>query len=143
MSGWQCEEKYLLDQCSIILNRIINRFPDGTLWVLNRESRVRLELVWRMLTSIAASSPPRDYSSSSQSPSTGAKLHRMRHETPAAITIIEDALAKGSSFREADSLLVFEVRIDSCLSDPTSLLTLSMCSTRSYHTAVVDVPLER
>jgi hypothetical protein len=39
----------------------------------------------------------------------GAKLCRMKHDTASAIDIIEGALAKGSSFREADSLLVFEV----------------------------------
>ncbi|ORY89442.1 mitochondrial outer membrane protein IML2 [Leucosporidium creatinivorum] len=74
MSGWQCEEDYLLDQCTIVLNRVIERFPEGTLWVLNR-----------------------------------AKLCRMRHDTASAISIIEAALEKGSSFREADSLLVFEL----------------------------------
>lgn len=39
----------------------------------------------------------------------GAKLCRMRHKTEEAIEIIEDALVKAPSFREADSLLVFEL----------------------------------
>lgn len=34
----------------------------------------------------------------------------MRHDTASAVSIIEAALEKGSSFREADSLLVFEVK---------------------------------
>ncbi|KAK4053906.1 Mitochondrial outer membrane protein iml2 [Microbotryomycetes sp. JL221] len=38
-----------------------------------------------------------------------AKLHRMRHETQEAIQVVEEALSHGSSFREADSLLVFEL----------------------------------
>jgi hypothetical protein len=33
----------------------------------------------------------------------------MKRDTASAISIIEAALEKGSSFREADSLLVFEV----------------------------------
>lgn len=33
----------------------------------------------------------------------------MQHDTTKAIEILEGALEKGSSFREADSLLVFEV----------------------------------
>jgi hypothetical protein len=34
----------------------------------------------------------------------------MKHDTTSAIAILEAALEKGSTFREADSLLVFEVR---------------------------------
>lgn len=96
MSGWQCEEQYLLDQCSIVLNRVIERFPEGTLWVLNRKAPLSSALLRPSLI---------------RSDITGAKLCRMRHDTASAISIIEAALEKGSSFREADSLLVFEVII--------------------------------
>ncbi|KAM0791385.1 hypothetical protein ACM66B_005850 [Microbotryomycetes sp. NB124-2] len=74
MSGWQANEQYLLTQCNNVLSRVIDRFPKGTLWRLNK-----------------------------------AKLHRMRHETSAAILVAEEALSHESSFREADSLLVFEL----------------------------------
>lgn len=43
----------------------------------------------------------------------------MKHDTTAAIAIIEGALEKGSTFREADSLLVFEVH--TCLSNSASV----------------------
>ncbi|KAL8281124.1 hypothetical protein RQP46_006482 [Phenoliferia psychrophenolica] len=74
MSGWQAEEEYLIQQTSDVLARVSAKFPDGTLWVLNR-----------------------------------AKLMRMKNDVDSAIKTIEHALAQGSSFREADSLLVFEL----------------------------------
>ncbi|GAA6042126.1 hypothetical protein JCM8097_003120 [Rhodosporidiobolus ruineniae] len=74
MSGWQAREEYLINQVHTILERVYNRFPDGTLWRLNK-----------------------------------AKIARMRRNADAAIEILESTLAKGSSFREADSLLVFEL----------------------------------
>ncbi|KAM0753081.1 hypothetical protein T439DRAFT_323696 [Meredithblackwellia eburnea MCA 4105] len=74
MSGWQADEEYLLRQTSAVLSRISAKFPDGTLWVLNR-----------------------------------AKLRRMNRDLDSAIAILEEALSKESTFREADSLLVFEL----------------------------------
>jgi ABC-type nitrate/sulfonate/bicarbonate transport system permease component len=38
MSGWQAEQSYILDQYSTVLNRVIEKFPNGTLWQLNRSS---------------------------------------------------------------------------------------------------------
>ena len=37
VSGWQAEEQYLINQCTIVLDRVVERFPNGTLWVLNSE----------------------------------------------------------------------------------------------------------
>ncbi|SCZ88505.1 BZ3500_MvSof-1268-A1-R1_Chr2-1g04454 [Microbotryum saponariae] len=74
MSGWQSDEEYLLSQCEIVLERVIERFPEGTLWILQR-----------------------------------AKIARMRHDVHTAIQVLETSLSKGSSFREADSLLQFEL----------------------------------
>lgn len=36
-------------------------------------------------------------------------MARMKHDTKTAISILEEQLKKTSTFREADSLLVFEV----------------------------------
>ncbi|GAA5921664.1 hypothetical protein JCM1841_000901 [Sporobolomyces salmonicolor] len=74
MSGWQADEQYLVKQCEVVLNRIVERFPNGTLWILNR-----------------------------------AKLARMKYDSDTAIDIIEASLKNDSQFREADSLLVFEL----------------------------------
>ncbi|GAA5901756.1 hypothetical protein JCM5296_005398 [Sporobolomyces johnsonii] len=74
MSGWQADEPYLIKQCEVVLNRIVERFPNGTLWILNR-----------------------------------AKLARMKYDSDTAIHIIEVSLKNDSQFREADSLLVFEL----------------------------------
>ncbi|GAA5925138.1 uncharacterized protein JCM15063_004933 [Sporobolomyces koalae] len=74
LSGWQANEKYMFDHCASMLDRVVSRFPNGTLWQLNR-----------------------------------AKLARYQRRPDEAIDIIETALANGSSFREADSLLVFEL----------------------------------
>ncbi|SCV72008.1 BQ2448_4702 [Microbotryum intermedium] len=74
MSGWQSDEEYLLNQCEILLERVIERFPEGTLWILQR-----------------------------------AKITRMRHDVHTAIQVLETSLSQGSSFREADSLLQFEL----------------------------------
>lgn len=74
LSGWQADEQYLFDHCASMLNRVIARFPTGTLWRLNL-----------------------------------AKLARYQRKPDEAIDIIESALAAGTSFREADSLLVFEL----------------------------------
>ncbi|GAA6058174.1 hypothetical protein JCM3770_004079, partial [Rhodotorula araucariae] len=78
MSGWQCSEMTYLRTLSRTLNRVSSRFPNGTLWVLNR-----------------------------------AKLARYERRVDDAVQIVEDALARekreGNSFREADSLLVFEL----------------------------------
>ncbi|KAI5480790.1 mitochondrial outer membrane protein IML2 [Pseudohyphozyma bogoriensis] len=74
MSGWQAEEDYIIAQYGAVLSRVASKFPNGTLWILNR-----------------------------------AKLCRYQYKPAEAIKIMEDALAKGSSFREADSLLVFEL----------------------------------
>lgn len=79
MSGWQSSEQTYLRTLARTLGRVSSRFPNGTLWVLNR-----------------------------------AKLARYERDPDAAVKIITEALAKekkeGNSFREADSLLVFEVR---------------------------------
>ncbi|GAA5935455.1 hypothetical protein JCM3775_006276 [Rhodotorula graminis] len=78
MSGWQSSESTYLATLSRTLGRVTSRFPNGTLWVLNR-----------------------------------AKLARYSRDPDTAIAIIVEALAKekkeGNSFREADSLLVFEL----------------------------------
>ncbi|GAA5850339.1 hypothetical protein JCM8547_001838 [Rhodosporidiobolus lusitaniae] len=74
MGGWQAQESYILSQYASVLGRVHARFPQGTLWQLNR-----------------------------------AKLARMQRKPDEAIEIIQAALAKGSTFREADSLLVFEL----------------------------------
>ncbi|GAA5845513.1 hypothetical protein JCM9279_003058 [Rhodotorula babjevae] len=78
MSGWQSSESTYLATLSRTLGRVTSRFPNGTLWVLNR-----------------------------------AKLARYSRDPDTAVAIIVEALAKekkeGNSFREADSLLVFEL----------------------------------
>lgn len=74
LSGWQADEQYLFDHCSSMLNRVVSRFPNGTLWQLNR-----------------------------------AKLARYQRNPDEAIDIIEANLKVESAFREADSLLVFEL----------------------------------
>ncbi|KAJ8294195.1 Inclusion body clearance protein IML2 [Rhodotorula toruloides] len=78
MSGWQASEPAYLRSLSSILGRVHNRFPNGTLWVLNR-----------------------------------AKLARYERRSEDAVGIIVEALGReakeGNSFREADSLLVFEL----------------------------------
>ncbi|GAA6016734.1 hypothetical protein JCM11491_000223 [Sporobolomyces phaffii] len=74
LSGWQADEQYLFDHCASMLNRVVSRFPNGTLWQLNR-----------------------------------AKLARYQRRPDEAIDIIETNLKVGSAFREADSLLVFEL----------------------------------
>ncbi|BGP48269.1 Mitochondrial outer membrane protein iml2 [Rhodotorula kratochvilovae] len=78
MSGWQSSESSYLRSLNRTLNRVSTRFPNGTLWVLNR-----------------------------------AKLARYERRVDDAVRVIEDALARekreGNSFREADSLLVFEL----------------------------------
>ncbi|GAA5984217.1 hypothetical protein JCM10908_006095 [Rhodotorula pacifica] len=78
MSGWQASEASYLRTMATVLDRVHARFPNGTLWVLNR-----------------------------------AKLARYSRKTDDAIEIIETALVReereGNGFREADSLLVFEL----------------------------------
>ncbi|GAA5895996.1 hypothetical protein JCM8208_007500 [Rhodotorula glutinis] len=78
MSGWQSSESTYLATLSRTLGRVTSRFPNGTLWVLNR-----------------------------------AKLARYSRDPDSAVDIIVKALAmekkEGNSFREADSLLVFEL----------------------------------
>ncbi|BGP24888.1 mitochondrial outer membrane protein IML2 [Rhodotorula toruloides] len=78
MSGWQASESTYLRSLSSILGRVHDRFPNGTLWVLNR-----------------------------------AKLARYERRSEDAVGIIVEALGReaqeGNSFREADSLLVFEL----------------------------------
>ncbi|GAA5959180.1 hypothetical protein JCM3765_005096 [Sporobolomyces pararoseus] len=74
LSGWQADEQYLFDHCASMLNRVVSRFPNGTLWQLNR-----------------------------------AKLARYQRRPDDAIDIIETNLKVGTAFREADSLLVFEL----------------------------------
>lgn len=91
VSGWQAEEAYLLRETTAVLSRVTAKFPDGTLWILNRMLSLCV-LSKRFLTFLV-----------------GAKLFRMSNDVESAITTIETALAKGSTFREADSLLVFEV----------------------------------
>lgn len=80
MSGWQSSESTYLATLSRTLGRVTSRFPNGTLWVLNR-----------------------------------GKLARYSRDPDSAVDIIVKALAmekkEGNSFREADSLLVFEVRL--------------------------------
>lgn len=97
MSGWQAEEQYLIRQCSIVLERVIDRFPRGTLWRLNSEWESHGQQSHSSLIHRTAWSE--------------AKLYRMQHDTASAIVVIEEALSHGSSFREADSLLVFEVSV--------------------------------
>lgn len=77
-----------------MLNRVISRFPNGTLWQLNRKS-LDVPLSCRMIPILI--------------PVTGAKLARYQRRPDDAIEIIETNLKIGSAFREADSLLVFEV----------------------------------
>ena len=93
MSGWQSSESTYLATLSRTLGRVTSRFPNGTLWVLNR-----------------------------------AKLARYSRDPDSAVDIIVEALGKekkeGNSFREADSLLVFEVRL---------YLTLSFLGDRSCY----------
>ncbi|GAA98672.1 uncharacterized protein L969DRAFT_50616 [Mixia osmundae IAM 14324] len=43
MSGWQAQEAELIDQCSTILSRVEQRFPEGTLWLLNRAKILRMK----------------------------------------------------------------------------------------------------
>ncbi|GAA5875921.1 hypothetical protein JCM3774_005817 [Rhodotorula dairenensis] len=78
MTGWQASEASYLRTMTTVLDRVHARFPNGTLWVLNR-----------------------------------AKLARYSRRTDEAIEIIVKALAReekeGNGFREADSLLVFEL----------------------------------
>ncbi|GAA6001330.1 hypothetical protein JCM10207_006611 [Rhodosporidiobolus poonsookiae] len=74
MSGWQADQDHLLNQVSAILDRVTNKFPNGTLFILNR-----------------------------------AKYLRYKRDVESAISVLEAGLAKGTSFREADSLLVFEL----------------------------------
>lgn len=40
MSGWQSDEAYLYRQIELVLGRIESKFPNGTLWILNREHRL-------------------------------------------------------------------------------------------------------
>lgn len=98
MSGWQADEQYLFDHCESMLNRVVSRYPNGTLWQLNRKSSESCALVAQLLTPALT---------------TGAKLARYQRRPDDAIDIIETNLKLGSAFREADSLLVFEV--SSCL----------------------------
>lgn len=97
MCPWHNNEQKLLDQCDTVLSRITARFEHGTLWVLNRSLLPFADrLLYRGMTKGA----------------TEAKVCRMKRDTASAIKIMEDALAreaKGIVFREADSLLVFEV----------------------------------
>lgn len=99
VSGYQADEEGLLHECGVVLDRIIDRFPDGTLWVLNRTlPSPTLHDHTRARNQLTPLHTP-----------AGAKLARYRHDTPQAIKILEDALTKGSTFREADSLLCFEL----------------------------------
>lgn len=79
VSGWQASETSYLKTMASVLDRVVARFPQGTLWVLNQ-----------------------------------AKLARYSRQSEKAVEIIESALEReakeGTGFREADSLLVFEVR---------------------------------
>ncbi|KAK4054454.1 Mitochondrial outer membrane protein iml2 [Microbotryomycetes sp. JL201] len=97
MSGWQANEQYLLTQCNNVLSRVIDRFPKGTLWRLNK-----------------------------------AKLHRMRHETDAAIQVAEDALSHESSFREADSLLLGWLYLSNAQYVKSADAFEKMCSLNSW-----------
>ncbi|GAA5984842.1 hypothetical protein JCM11641_005434 [Rhodosporidiobolus odoratus] len=74
MSGWQANQAYLINQCTVILDRVHEKLPHGSLWTLNRS-----------------------------------KLARMKRDADTAISILEGALKEGTTFREADSLLVFEL----------------------------------
>lgn len=38
MSGWQADEANLIQSCELVLSRVEERFPNGTLWILNRAS---------------------------------------------------------------------------------------------------------
>lgn len=39
MAGFQSDEQFLFDECEKILDRICAKFPNGTLWILNREPK--------------------------------------------------------------------------------------------------------
>lgn len=103
MSGWQASEPTYLRSLSSILRRVHDRFPNGTLWVLNR-----------------------------------AKLARYERRSEDAVGIIVEALGReakeGNSFREADSLLVFEVSQPGAGGPEKTRLTL--CLARAAFLAV-------
>lgn len=98
MSGYQSDESFLIGECEKILDHICVKFPNGTLWILNRKHCRRfISAAHAMFTD--------------QLWFVGAKISRMKRDTKTAITILEAALDKVSTFRQADSLLVFEVSL--------------------------------
>lgn len=64
-------------------------------------------------------------------------MYRMRGHTQDAILTIETALAKGTTFRQADSLLVFEVSLEEPLGSIGSELTRATLLRCSYHGAIL------
>lgn len=81
MAGWQADRAGLLARVERVLGKVQRRYPNGTLWLLNR-----------------------------------AKVARMRGETLGAIDQLKLTLDRdehsggGESFKQADALVVFEVR---------------------------------
>ncbi|KAL0581646.1 Mitochondrial outer membrane protein iml2 [Marasmius crinis-equi] len=79
LSGYQADETHILRQYTAIVDSMKQRYPNGSLWILNE-----------------------------------AKIKRMRGDAEGAIKVLEDGLeaskkAEGTNFRQADSMLVFEL----------------------------------